>query len=81
MRNNTKLKTLLIKYTVSLDMDDDGMFKLLLTDKQTNAIQLFDGNSYGVVLNKAYSYLLKELKSNEKSANRIIVPKRQIRFA
>ena len=62
MRNSTKLKTLLIKYTVTLDMDDDAVFKLILTDKQTNEAQLFEGKSYSMVLSKAYSYLLKELK-------------------
>ncbi|MEI6817435.1 MAG: hypothetical protein WCL14_12555 [Bacteroidota bacterium] len=62
MRNTTKLKTLLIKYTVSLDRDDDELFKLILTDKQTGASELFEGKSYSVVLSKAYSYLLKQVK-------------------
>lgn len=62
MRNATKLKTLLIKYTVSLDLDDDELFKLILTDKQTNNAHLFEGKSYSVVLGKAYSHLLKEIK-------------------
>jgi hypothetical protein len=62
MRNATKLKTLLMKFTVSLDLGDDDLFKLMLTDKQTNNAQLFEGKSYSVVLAKAYSYLLQELK-------------------
>jgi len=62
MRNATKLKTLLMKFTVSLDLGDDDLFKLMLTDKQTNRAQLFEGKSYSVVLAKAYSYLLQELK-------------------
>ena len=62
MRNSTKLKTLLMKFTVSLDMGDDEVFKLMLTDKQNNQSQLFEGKSYSVVLGKAYSYLLRELK-------------------
>lgn len=64
MRNSTKLKTLLMKYTVSLDMGDDEIFRLILTDKQTNEGQIFEGKSYSYVLGKAYSYLLKQLKSN-----------------
>ncbi len=66
MRNTTKLKTLLIKFTVSLDMDDDEQWKLILTDKHTNEGQLFEGPSYGAVLNKAYSYLLKKLRNERR---------------
>jgi hypothetical protein len=62
MRNTTKLKTLLLKYTVSFDMEDDGLFKLMLTDKQSNEGQLFEGKSYSIVLGKAYSFLLQRLK-------------------
>lgn len=62
MRNTTKLKILLQKYTVSFDMDDDDIFTLLLTDKNTNHMQQFEGKSYSLVLAKAYSYLLKSLK-------------------
>ncbi len=62
MRNTTKLKILLQKYTVSFDMDDDGLFTLLLTDKNTNDTNQFEGESYSRVLALAYSYLLKSLK-------------------
>ena len=62
MRNTTKLKTLLLKYTVSFDMGDDEIFKLMLTDKQNNNSQLFEGKSYSIVVSKAYSHLLRELK-------------------
>ena len=62
MRNNTKLKHLLLKYTVSFDMDDDGIFKLTLLDKLNHNIQQFEGSSYGIVLSKAYKYLSQELK-------------------
>ena len=65
MRNTTKLKTLLIKYTVSFNMDDDGLFVLLLTDKNTNNMQQFEAESYSKVLAKAYSWLLKKLKEKE----------------
>ena len=62
MRNSTKLKILLQKYTVSLDLDSEEQFKLVLTDKGTNDMEQFEGKSYSVVLAKAYSYLLKALK-------------------
>lgn len=62
MRNTTKLKTLLQKYTVSLDMNDDETFVLLLTDKSNNEMHEFEGQSYSTVIAKAYSYLLRVLK-------------------
>ena len=62
MRNTTKLKILLQKYTVSFDMNDDETFVLLLTDKSNNEMHEFEGASYSVVVAKAYSYLLRILK-------------------
>ena len=62
MRNTTKLKLLLQKYTVSLDMDDDEGWVLLLTDKLDNDMHQFEGESYSRVIAKAYSFLLRELK-------------------
>ena len=62
MRNTTKLKALLLKYTVSFDMNDDEQFQLMLTDKQNYKTLLFEGESYSIVVAKAYSHMLKELK-------------------
>ena len=46
-------------------MGEDELWRMMLTDKRHNGEgQIFEGPSYGVVLNKAYSYLLKELKRN-----------------
>lgn len=63
MRNNTKLKLLLQKYTVTFEREDDGLFVLLLTDKNSGQMKEFEGKSYSDVLNKAYSYLLRILKN------------------
>ena len=63
MRNSTKLKTLLMKYSITLDLSDDETFRLMLTDKQTNEGQLFEGKSYSYVLSKAFSHLLKQIKA------------------
>jgi hypothetical protein len=62
MRNTTKLKVLLQKYTVSFDMNDDETFVLMLTDKTNNDAQQFEAESYSLVVAKAYSYLLRTLK-------------------
>lgn len=63
MRNTTKLKILLQKYTITIDRDEDEIFVLLLTDKNTGKMQQFDGKSYSTVIQKAYSYLLRVLKT------------------
>lgn len=62
MRNTTKLKLLLQKYTVTLNRNEDEVFHLRLTDKNRGTQQEFEGASYSIVLSKAYSYLLKVLK-------------------
>lgn len=63
MRNTTKLKILLQKYTVTIDRDEDEIFVLLLTDKNSGKMQEFEGKSYSSVIQKAYSYLLRVLKN------------------
>ena len=62
MRNTTKLKILLQKYRVTLDMDSDEQFTMILTDKDTGKIHELEGKSYSIVIAKAYSHLLRMLK-------------------
>ena len=47
---------------VSFDLNDDESFVLLLTDKSNNKMHEFEEESYSVVIEKAYSYLLRKLK-------------------
>ena len=63
MRNTTKLKILLQKYRITLDMDVDEQFTMIITDKDTGKIHEVEGKSYSVVIAKAYSHLLRVLKS------------------
>ncbi len=64
MRNTTKLKAILLKYSVCLDMSDDGLFTMNLVDKvHPDKMQTLEGKSYSYVVTKAYSYLQSELKS------------------
>ncbi len=63
MRNTTMLKHLLLKYTVWFDMDEDEIFILTLIDKVNNNTQTLEGKSYSVVIRKAHSFLLQELKN------------------
>lgn len=65
MRNTTKLKNILRKYNVQLEMNDDESFKMFLTDKINRNQQMIEGNSYADVLKKGYSFLLKVLKEEE----------------
>jgi len=62
MRNSTKLKNILLKYSLALDMDDGELFHLTLVDKVQNTMSSFEGKSYGDVLKLAYSFMLKEIK-------------------
>lgn len=62
MRNTTKLKILLQKYQITLDMDVDEQFTMLLTDKDSGKVHKLEGKSYSIVIAKAYSHLLRALK-------------------
>jgi hypothetical protein len=71
MRNTTKLKHVLLKYTAEFNMSDEGIFTLTLIDKlNISNISQFEGKSYAIVLSKAYSHLLKELKNNDRNLMR-----------
>ena len=62
MRNTTKLKILLQKYQITLDMDVDEQFTMLLTDKDSGKVHKLEGKSYSIVIARAYSHLLRVLK-------------------
>lgn len=64
MRNTTKLKHLLRLYTVFIDMDDEERLELTLTDKRTHHSHRFTDKSYSIVIGKAFSFMLKELKKS-----------------
>ena len=65
MRNSTKLKNILLKYSLALDLEGE-LFKLTLVDKQSNLMSSFEGGSYSEVLRKAHSHLLLETKPERK---------------
>ncbi|WP_153801108.1 hypothetical protein [Foetidibacter luteolus] len=62
MRNTTKLKHILSKYSIDLSMDDDGCMQLTLVDKTDGSMQSFESSSYSTLITKAYSNLLKQVK-------------------
>ena len=65
MRNTTKLKAILLKYTVSFDMNDDEVFTMTIIDKAHNRGKEFEAKTYSTVISKAYYYMLGELRKEE----------------
>lgn len=70
MRNTTKLKQILLKYDLALSMEEDTLMKLTLVDKNTGGFTSFEHSSYSQLISKCYSFFLKELNSETKSAIR-----------
>jgi len=66
MRATTKLKHLLIRYSVQLDLNEEELMVLILVDKTDGSRQVFKGTTYSILVGKAYSWMLRELKSEEK---------------
>ncbi|MBK6732249.1 MAG: hypothetical protein IPG60_15290 [Bacteroidetes bacterium] len=65
MRNTTMLKAVLLKYSITIDMDDDEKFTMQLKDKQSNKVEVIKSKNYSGLIRKAYSYLLQDLKGSE----------------
>lgn len=65
MRNTTKLKAILLKYTVSFDMNDDEIFSMMLVNKSNGMGQEFQAKTYSTVIAKAYSYMMSQLRKEE----------------
>jgi hypothetical protein len=66
MKNTTKLKHILQLYTVELNMDEEMNFHLTAIHKTNDSIATFIDKGYSIVLRKAYSHMLQELKKDEK---------------
>ena len=66
MRNTTKLKAILLKYTVSFDLNEDEVFIMTIIDKNLGAGKEFQSKTYSLVISKAYSYMVGELKKEER---------------
>jgi len=67
MRNTTKLKQILLKYDLDLSMEDDGLLKLTLVDKDSGTLTRFEDPSYSKLISFGYSYFLKEIRLKKKS--------------
>ena len=62
MRNSTKLRNILLKYSLTLDLTDQELFRITLMDKVTHELYVFEEKSYTRVLGKAFGHLLRETK-------------------
>ncbi|MBI4931318.1 MAG: hypothetical protein HY841_11185 [Bacteroidetes bacterium] len=65
MRNTTKLKAILLKYTVSFDMNDDEIFTMTIIDKTLGSGKEFQAKTYSQVISKAYHFMSGELRKSE----------------
>lgn len=61
MRNTTKLKLILTKFSLCLDMNDEGMITITMVDKANN-MHTIDCKNYTSGIAKAYSIYLKYKK-------------------
>jgi len=61
MRNTTKLKHILKKFSACIDMDEEEKFTLNLVDKlHPEKMITIEADSYSKVISKGYGYLKKE---------------------
>ena len=65
VRNTTKLKAILLKYSIFLEMSDDGIMKMTLVDKVHLDEEWIQAKSYSQLIGMAYSHLLRALKKEE----------------
>ncbi len=61
MRNTTKLNHMLMLYDLTFRMDE--LLTLTIVHKSTGRAESFTDATYAKVLQKAYSYMKKEVKS------------------
>lgn len=64
-KNTTKLKAVLLKYSVTFDMSDDEIFTATLIDKTTGVGTELQADSYTHIINKIYYYMKAELRKEE----------------
>ena len=62
MKNTTKLKLILQKYTVSFDMDEDENLLITLTDRKHGEKETFVHKNYTAVVRKALVYMNKQMR-------------------
>ncbi len=68
MRSSIKLKILLQRYSIQLELDVEEMLILRLTDKVHGEVEQFRGKTNSVLIGKAYAHMLRTLKEEEKRA-------------
>jgi hypothetical protein len=66
MRNNTKIKNVLIRFDLQLTMKDEKQIEIKLTDKWQNEHTIFSGKSLTSLIDNAHRYLMIKTKESEK---------------
>jgi len=63
MKNTTKLKLILLKYSVTFDMDEDENLLMTITDKRHGEKETFVHKNYTAVVRKAFVYMNKQIRN------------------
>lgn len=66
MRLTTKIKHLLFKYKIEMDMIDEGVFQMQLIDKQTGEKNVVESDTWSGTINEGYRSHFKLSSSIEK---------------
>ena len=62
MRNTTKLKHVLSRYSMGVDLNDEGIFCVTLVDKfNHDKMYSLEAESWSKAMVKAYSHLIKSI--------------------
>jgi len=62
MRNTTKLKLVLQLYSMTVDLEENAHWILIMRHKITGAMETVEGDSWSAVVEKAYRILKKRIK-------------------
>lgn len=66
MRNDTKIKHVLIRFDLQLTMKDENEIEIKLTDKWKDAHTIFSGKNLTSLIDNAHRYLMAKTKESEK---------------
>lgn len=66
MRNNTKIKHVLIRFDLQLTMKDENVIEIKLSDKWQHTNTVFSGKNLTSLIDNAHRYLMIKTKESEK---------------
>jgi hypothetical protein len=66
MKNTTKLKLILMMYSVSFDMDEDENLQMTITDKRNGEKETFIHKNYTAIVSMAFVYMNRQIRNRLK---------------